>query len=287
MLKNIFKPGHRARDKGIEFFETINSFDHWKNFIDSHLYLFDHDTSLSLAKISSEKGAIEPLTNIRIPPNKLDYSQGIREGLFYNNINSRMRAVMLVIHDFITKQNLSMPKIYATEAITPFALILRGKYTHFIGSEYASSDEQKKWLYPILSENLQSLSHPNNSFDIVNTNEVLEHVPSIDEALSEIHRVLKPNGCHIGTVPFAYSQEESIVRAVLKNGAVIHLMEPEYHGNPVDENGSLVFEIPGWGILERARAIGFRDAHMKFVASSKHACFTEHSTGIMVLCLQK
>jgi SAM-dependent methyltransferase len=138
-----------------------------------------------------------------------------------------------------------------------------------------------------MSEDLQNLSFPSEQFDIVTTNEVLEHVPSIDDALAEIHRVLRPGVYHIGTVPFCYPQNESVVRAKIEDGVLIHLTEPEYHGNPVDERGSLVFELPGWNILTRARAAGFSDASIKFVLSTRHGCIADHIGGILILCLQK
>ena len=38
-------------------------------------------------------------------------------------------------------------------------------------------------------------------------------------------------------------------------------LPPEYHGNPVDPKGSLVFYEHGWDILDRCRKAGFADAY--------------------------
>lgn len=48
----------------------------------------------------------------------------------------------------------------------------------------------------------------NESFDVVVSTEVLEHVPSPDEYLLEIKRVLKPGGIFFFTVPFLMSLHE-------------------------------------------------------------------------------
>ena len=48
----------------------------------------------------------------------------------------------------------------------------------------------------------------NGSFDSVLTSQVLEHVFHPDDFLSEIHRVLRPNGKLLLTVPFVWDEHE-------------------------------------------------------------------------------
>jgi SAM-dependent methyltransferase len=50
-----------------------------------------------------------------------------------------------------------------------------------------------------LNFDAQELPFPDASFDVVLANHVLHHVPDIDRALAEIHRVLRPDGCLIAT----------------------------------------------------------------------------------------
>lgn len=59
-----------------------------------------------------------------------------------------------------------------------------------------------KRLYPIYVDriacgNIESTSFPENFFDIVLLNEVLEHVPNVMKCLDEVKRVLKQDGCII------------------------------------------------------------------------------------------
>jgi len=90
-------------------------------------------------------------------------------------------------------------------------------------------------------ENIESLTFPDNSFDIFITQDVLEHVFKPETALSEICRVLKNDGgIHVFTVPVHKSLSVSYCRATLSEEKVIHLLPPEYHGNPISEAGSLV-----------------------------------------------
>jgi SAM-dependent methyltransferase len=53
--------------------------------------------------------------------------------------------------------------------------------------------------YP--QEDIQSLSWPDDSYDLVLTSETLEHVPDLRRALAETRRVLRPGGRHLLTVP--------------------------------------------------------------------------------------
>lgn len=258
----------------------------WERLMADNPHLRDPSYIRSLAAAVAQDGAVEPLTGRAIPAGALQLSDNLREGLEYQYITSRMRAVLLSLQWALAETNWSDAKIYAAEAVTPFALRLRGIFAKFIGSEYAETEEHKRHLYPISVENLQKLSFANDAFDVVTTNEVLEHVPSMDEALSEICRVLKPGGWHVGTAPFT-GQYDSMRKAELVCGRVHFLAEPEYHGNPIDDKGALVFEVPGWDILDRARAAGFRDAFVRFLMSAKHACFSSDTGGIFVFCFQK
>jgi SAM-dependent methyltransferase len=54
-----------------------------------------------------------------------------------------------------------------------------------------------------------TLPFPDAHFDAVVSFEVFEHVFNIDEAMSEIRRVLKPGGQLLITVPFAWDEHEA------------------------------------------------------------------------------
>jgi len=142
-------------------------------------------------------------------------------------------------------------------------------------------------MFPVPFEDLTQLSFPDRVFDVVTTNEVLEHVPDLDKALREVSRVLKPGGWHIGTHPFRLVSAESEIRARLVKGEIKHLKPPEYHGNPFEAGGSLVFEVPGWDILKRCRKAGFSRAQMRYCISEKYGYVAEHVGGVLVLCCQR
>lgn len=97
----------------------------------------------------------------------------------------------------------------------------------------------------IRCESLEEMTFSDNSFDLVVTQDVLEHVLSPAKAFSEIARTLRPGGAHLFTVPY-YHREKSFVRAAQASEGITYFAEKEFHGNPIDENGSLV--VTEWGI---------------------------------------
>jgi ubiquinone/menaquinone biosynthesis C-methylase UbiE len=73
----------------------------------------------------------------------------------------------------------------------------------------------------------ESLPFEDNSFDVVVMAEVLEHLPYPKITLSEVNRILKPNGKFIGNLPLAYHLKDRIQilrgRKLLISGDPTHL----------------------------------------------------------------
>jgi SAM-dependent methyltransferase len=108
------------------------------------------------------------------------------------------------------------------------------------------------------SEDLMALTYVDETFDYVLTSDTLEHVPDFDRALSEIHRVLRPGGAHIFTIPVIW-ERSTRQRASLANGQVIHHLPPSYHGTPKTTGGDLlVFNEFGGDVVPRIEGAGFQ-----------------------------
>jgi SAM-dependent methyltransferase len=89
-------------------------------------------------------------------------------------------------------------------------------------------------------ENLEALTFADQTFEIFVTQDVLEHVFHPDRALAEISRVLQAGGIHIFTAPKHKTLIESRRRASINAGGIAHHLPPEFHGNPISAEGSLV-----------------------------------------------
>lgn len=108
----------------------------------------------------------------------------------------------------------------------------------------------------VRSEHLERLTYPDASFDLILSSETLEHVPDLTAALSELHRVLRPGGRHIFTVPLLPGVPQTFPRAVrLADGSIEHLATPVSH--PGGDWGYPVFTEFGADLPEILRRSGF------------------------------
>lgn len=89
-------------------------------------------------------------------------------------------------------------------------------------------------------ENLEALTFPDDSFDLFITQDVFEHVFQPDRAVREVLRVVKPGGAHVFTAPKHKGLRETRQRARQTRGRVEHLLEAQYHGNPIGDGRALV-----------------------------------------------
>ena len=111
-------------------------------------------------------------------------------------------------------------------------------------------------------QNLEALTFPDASFDIVLTSDVMEHVRLHDRAHAEIARVVKPGGVYMFTVPHYRHQRETYYRVQIVNpddpSTDLYLCEKEYHGDQNAEDGmALSYRSYGTDIDEVLNALGF------------------------------
>ncbi len=247
-------------------------------------------TSLRLMALN---GIRDPLTDAPIAAGDLRVEgSNYRESLQHRGLVSRQRAVLLLLRQLIEAGRLPLLealRLYCPEAITPFAQHLGGLVGHFQGSEYLP-DPQDPRRQQVRHEDLCQLGFQDQSFDVVICNEILEHVYDLQGALASMRRVLVPGGTLLGTVPFAYGQMESTVKALHIGPSQDPelLLEPEYHGDPVQpKRGSLVYRIPGWEFLDQLRQAGFEDPRIEAIHSPTYGILGAELPLILVFMAQR
>ncbi len=182
---------------------------------------------------------------------------------------NRLRASLHVLLQEIRPERDS--RVYITEQVTPLYTWLRERFESVIGSEYLGPDRAPGEVVDgVRNEDLQQLSFPDKSFDLILSFDVLEHVPDEKRALAELSRCLRPGGSLLFSAPFRENIQDHEVRALLRaDGSIEHRMEPEYHGNPVDpDGGSLCFRYYGWSLIQDLLDAGFDAPEALFYWSS-------------------
>ena len=128
---------------------------------------------------------------------------------------------------------------------------LRAACPGYVPSQYFPNVSPGSFQNAMRCENLERLTFANNSVDIHVSQDVLEHVHRPELAFKEIARTLRPGGAHVFTTPLINKDKPSErCIEIESNGRIRYLREPEYHGNPISEAGSLVTMRWGYDICE-------------------------------------
>lgn len=106
----------------------------------------------------------------------------------------------------------------------------------------------------IRCEDLQKLSFGDSLFDIVITQDVFEHIRNTELAWKEIHRVLKPSGYHIFTIPF-FRDRKTVHRVKLDEEKDNFILPKIFHGDNIRDG--LVYTDFGYDLIEYLNTIGF------------------------------
>jgi SAM-dependent methyltransferase len=150
-------------------------------------------------------------------------------------------------------------RVYNTEAHGTLHGLLGG-LPGYVASEYFGPGLRSGDVGPdgTLHQDLQHLSFSPDSFDLVLSSDVLEHVADPYRAHREVCRVLRPGGHHVFTVPYEEGALLDDVRATLSADGTLQLLaEPLYHEDPVrPDEGALVFTIFGLEMLTTLARLG-------------------------------
>ena len=149
--------------------------------------------------------------------------------------------------------------VYELSARGPLVNWLRRHAGKVTCSEYLDGVPAGETVGGVQCQDVRRLTYAAGSFDVCTSTEVLEHVSEDTLGFAELHRVLRPGGRLIFSVPLS-GREKTIERARLKDGKIEHLLPPEYHGDRIRGQGRvLAYRNYGLDILDRVRAAGFSD----------------------------
>ena len=133
--------------------------------------------------------------------------------------------------------------------------------TDFTFSEYFPG--KARVVNGIRNEDITNLTFPSNSIDLLTSNGVMEHVPEDVQGYCECHRVLKPGGVLVFSVPL-YDTPESVKLASVSGDGIVWHGTPEYHDSRLQGPFSApTFWRHSWrDMCDRVRRVGFSSVEL-------------------------
>lgn len=168
------------------------------------------------------------------------------------------RGQALSIDQLVARGLLQDVAIYEPALRGPFVQRLQGlpNYTR----SYFTPDEPlgTESSHGVRNEDLTRLTFDEDSFDLIISSDVMEHLPDIEVAFAETLRVLRPGGVHLFSIPNDYPfPDRTVPRVKMENGKEVHIKPARYH-NSGDGGKCLVYTDYGADISDMIRSLGGR-----------------------------
>jgi SAM-dependent methyltransferase len=131
-------------------------------------------------------------------------------------------------------------------------------FSQVVTSEYFPNKNFGTLVDGILNQDVQNLTFNDNSFDIITSNQVFEHVADDIKGFSECFRVLRNNGAFIFAVPL-YDIEKTRRIASIINGEIVFDGTPEYHDSRLGGalSAPVFYYYSVHDICQRVKSVGF------------------------------
>jgi len=146
--------------------------------------------------------------------------------------------------------------IYEPGVIGPFRELFKD-FENYHNSFYWDDVNYGEEKDGVVCQSLEALTYNDDSFDLILSSDIMEHVRRPWIAFAEIYRVLKPAGYHIFTIPVHLPMRaKTNYRVDTTTDEDIFLEQPHYHGNGIGGR-SLVYTDFGKDITDHLQEIGF------------------------------
>jgi SAM-dependent methyltransferase len=125
--------------------------------------------------------------------------------------------------------DLPVKEVYEMSSRGPLVRYLERHAARLTRSEYFDDTALGDFKRGVQCQDATRLTYPDCSFDLCTSTEVFEHVADDQAAFGEMHRVLRPGGMLMFTVPIG--NHPTTTRARLESGRLVHIEPPEYHSD--------------------------------------------------------
>jgi len=157
------------------------------------------------------------------------------------------------ISEITKKSGLS---IYNTDTDDSFSAALRNYPTYVSSGLFPDIKPGTEIKERVFCQDLERLSFKSETFDVVISEDIFEHVRDHGKGFREVYRVLKKGGFHIFTIPFLFDRK-TLVRVDTSGPNDINLLPPEYHGDDI-RSKILAYRTFGIDLYDLLNSIGFQ-----------------------------
>ena len=177
------------------------------------------------------------------------------------------RAAGLVIGSLSLEKDATVYELSSRGALHRY---LKHRFRRLECSEYYDDVPPGEMRGGARCEDVQRLTWRGGAFDLLTCTEVFEHVPDDDSGFREVFRVLREGGYFVFTVPLLKDRPTIERAALLPDGRVAHLAEPEYHSDRIrGARKVLAFRTYGSDLVARLESAGF-SAETRWITSRPH-----------------
>jgi hypothetical protein len=142
---------------------------------------------------------------------------------------------------------------------------------HYVMSDYWPDVEPGDERDGVRCEDMMALTFANESFDLVITSDIFEHVRHPYVGFTELHRVLRPGGAHIFSIPVQEPMRAATVERVDVSGEDdVYVLEPRYHLGPGNSQ-HIVYNDFGRDLVNRLEDVGFDTDVIPFESDNPEA----------------
>ena len=131
-------------------------------------------------------------------------------------------------------------RIYEPGLIGPFRKFFQ-KLPGYNSSYFWEEVKPGEYKDGVQCQDLMNLTYEDNSFDLVLSSDIFEHVRKPFAGFQEVNRVLKPGGFHIFSIPFDYPMPVETVYRVDTSGPEDEFVLPRHYHSAPKGGKSLVY----------------------------------------------
>jgi SAM-dependent methyltransferase len=195
------------------------------------------------------------------------------------NSNVRERALALVLQQVAPAWR-TLRIHESSPGEREISMKFRSQAPGYVASHFFPTSPKGEYIGYFRNEDLENQTFHDESFDLVISLDVMEHVFNPEMVYREVYRTLRSGGSYIHTFPIRKHQTEAAVRRAEHNsdGSIRHLVEtPEYHGNPIDASGSLVTFDYGYDIARQIAEWASFDVRVSRFWDRRHGIIGEYT----------